>query len=132
MLEHSCRRSADLPYSIYLKRVYEPAAPGDGYRILVDRLWPRGITKQQAAIDEWMKELAPSPGLRQWFGHIPERFAAFSNSYIRELEEDPARGRLAAEIAELALAQDVTLIYAAKDPIHNHAQVLYKWLLSRQ
>ncbi|KTD87038.1 DUF488 domain-containing protein [Paenibacillus etheri] len=131
MLEHSCRKSVEHPYSICLKRIYEPAAPEDGYRILVDRLWARGISKQQASIDEWMKEIAPSPELRKWFGHMPERFAAFSDRYIRELEEDPARGRLAATISERVFKQDVTLVYAAKDPIHNHANVLYKWLLSR-
>ncbi|MNC12866.1 hypothetical protein D3C75_605920 [compost metagenome] len=77
-----------------------------------------------------MKEIAPSPELRKWFGHMPERFAAFSDSYIRELEE-PVRVRLAAKINELVLEQEITLVYAAKDPIHNHATVLYKWLLSR-
>lgn len=131
MLENSCRKSVEHQYSMCLKRIYEPAAPEDGYRILVDRLWARGITKPQAAIDEWMKEIAPSPELRKWFGHMPEHFAAFSDRYIRELEGDPARGRLAAKISELVLEKDVTLVYAAKDPIHNHANVLYKWLLSR-
>jgi uncharacterized protein YeaO (DUF488 family) len=125
------RPSVGPPYSIWLKRIYEPPAPEDGYRILVDRLWTRGISKQQAAIDEWMKEIAPSPELRKWFGHMPERYAAFSDSYIRELEEDPVRGRLAANIAELVLEQEVTLVYAAKDPLNNHANVLYKWLLCR-
>ncbi|WP_249898622.1 DUF488 family protein [Paenibacillus sp. PK3_47] len=114
-----------------MKRIYEPAVPKDGYRILVDRLWPRGVSKQEAAIDEWMKEIAPSPELRKWFSHIPERFPAFSDSYTRELEEDPSRGELAAKITELALQQQVTLVYAAKDPVHNHANVLYKWLLTR-
>ncbi|WNS40706.1 DUF488 family protein [Paenibacillus sp. MMS20-IR301] len=112
-----------------LKRIYEPAAAEDGYRILVDRLWPRGVSKQQAAIDEWMKEIAPSPELRGWFGHQPERFAAFSERYIRELEEDPVRRSLAAGIRERVLEQEVTLVYAAKDPVHNHARVLYEWLM---
>lgn len=114
-----------------LKRIYEEAEPEDGYRILVDRLWPRGISKQKAAIDEWMKEIAPSPELRKWFGHEPERFAGFTSSYIRELEEDPERGRLAAKIDELVLEQGVTLVYGAKDPVHNHANVLLEWLVSR-
>lgn len=130
MLENTCRNLDEHQYSICLKRIYEPAAPEDGYRILVDRLWARGITKPQAALDEWMKEIAPSPELRKWFDHMPERFAAFSDRYIRELEEDPTRVRLAATIRERVLKQDVTLVYAAKDPIHNHANVLYKWLLS--
>lgn len=123
--------SAEQSSPVYLKRIYEPAAPEDGYRILIDRLWPRGISKQDTAIDEWLKEIAPSPELRKWFGHMPERFAAFSDSYIRELEEDLSRIKLAAKISELSLEQQVTLVYAAKDPVHNHANVLYKWLLSR-
>ncbi|CAH1195461.1 hypothetical protein PAECIP111892_02044 [Paenibacillus auburnensis] len=125
------RLSAEHPYRICLKRVYEPAVPEDGYRILVDRLWPRGVSKPEVAIDEWMKEIAPSPDLRQWFGHMPERFGEFSDRYIRELEEEPERVRLAAKIMERALEQQVTLVYAAKDSIHNHAAVLYKRLLSR-
>ncbi|WP_438492627.1 DUF488 domain-containing protein [Paenibacillus sp. IHBB 3054] len=114
-----------------LKRIYEEAKPEDGYRILVDRLWPRGISKQEAAIDEWMKEIAPSPELRKWFGHEPGRFAGFTSSYIKELEEDPERGRLAAKIDELVLGHEVTLVYGAKDPVHNHANVLLEWLISR-
>lgn len=119
------------PSPISLKRIYETAAPEDGYRILIDRLWPRGISKPEAAIDEWMKEIAPSPELRKWFGHKPERYAEFTDHYIRELEEDPERGRLAAKIGEIVLEQPVTLVYAAKDPEHNHANVLHQWLLSR-
>lgn len=125
------RPSAEQAFSISLKRIYEAAAPEDGCRILVDRLWPRGIAKQEAAIDEWMKDIAPSPELRKWFGHQPDRFAEFTDRYIRELEEDPVRGRLAAKIDELTLEQQITLVYAAKDPVHNHAKVLHKWLLSR-
>lgn len=117
-------------HSISLKRVYEPPDPGDGYRVLVDRLWARGLTKEQAAIDEWMKDIAPSPALRQWFGHLPERFTVFRDRYTRELEENPECGRLAESIRERALKQQVTLVYAAKDPVHNHAKVLYEWLIS--
>ncbi|MED4954164.1 DUF488 domain-containing protein [Paenibacillus macerans] len=113
---------------IAAKRIYEAPASGDGYRILVDRLWPRGLKKEQAAIDEWMKAIAPSPELRKWFSHQPERFAAFSDSYVRELETDPERAVLAARIRELAEKQHVTLVYAAKDPVCNHAVVLQSWL----
>ncbi|OMG49698.1 hypothetical protein BK140_10560 [Paenibacillus macerans] len=113
---------------IAVKRIYEAPASGDGYRILVDRLWPRGVKKEQAAIDEWMKAVAPSPELRKWFNHQPERFAAFSDSYVRELETDPERAVLAARIRELAEKQRVTLVYAAKDPACNHAVVLQRWL----
>ncbi|WP_310829624.1 DUF488 domain-containing protein [Paenibacillus pedocola] len=88
-------------------------------------------SKQEAAIDEWIKDIAPSPELHKWFGQMPERFAAFSDRYIRELEEEPERESLAAKINKRALEQQVTLVYAAKDSMHNHAAVLYKWLLSR-
>lgn len=115
---------------ISVKRVYEPPASGDGYRILVDRIWPRGISKEQAAIDEWMRAIAPSPELRKWFNHQPERFADFSENYISELETDPERAVLAARICDMASKQPVTLVYAAKDPVHNHANVLRRWLVS--
>ncbi|MCM3701459.1 DUF488 domain-containing protein [Paenibacillus macerans] len=115
---------------IVVKRVYEAPAPGDGCRILVDRLWPRGVSKEQAAIDEWMKAIAPSPELRKWFNHQPERFAVFSDSYVRELETDPERAILAARIREMAEKQRATLVYAAKDPVCNHAVVLQRWLTS--
>jgi uncharacterized protein YeaO (DUF488 family) len=117
--------------SIQIKRVYESPSPEDGVRILIDRLWPRGISKEQASIDEWMKEIAPSPELRTWFGHRPERFAEFAENYERELSEDPTRIGLADRICELAVQQNVTLVYAAKDPVHNHAVVLQRWLHRR-
>ncbi|MBP2113232.1 DUF488 domain-containing protein [Paenibacillus silagei] len=131
MGEPSGGKVEDASYTIGLKRIYEPADPGDGYRILVDRLWARGVTKEQAAIDEWMKDIAPSPALRKWFGHLPERFAAFKERYTLELEENPECAGLAEAIRERALNQRVTLVYAAKDPVHNHAKVLYEWLNSR-
>jgi uncharacterized protein YeaO (DUF488 family) len=116
---------------IEIKRVYEPRSPEDGFRILTDRLWPRGLTKEQADIDLWMKQIAPSPELRKWFGHKPERFEAFAAMYEQELAEDPERRELAGRIREMARLQPVTLLYAAKDPIHNHAAVLQRWLLQR-
>lgn len=115
-----------------IKRIFDPPLPEDGVRILVDRLWPRGVSKEQASIDEWMKEIAPSHELRQWFGHQPERFAEFSERYERELEEDPARSRLAERLLGMAAGQTVTLIYSAKDPIHNQAVVLQNWLSRRR
>lgn len=118
-------------FAVRVKRIYEPPAPEDGIRILVDRLWPRGISKEQAAIDEWMKDIAPSPALRTWFGHRPERFAEFSKQYEQELSLDPARCALAQRICELALRSNVTLVYAAKDPVHNHAVVLLRWIQCR-
>jgi len=118
-------------HPIQIKRIYDPPAPEDGTRILVDRLWPRGVSKERARIGEWMKDIAPSPELRTWFGHRPERFAEFSEKYMEELSSDPVRIALADRIAETASRGAVTLVYAAKDPVHNHAAVLLQWLNRR-
>ena len=104
-----------------LKRVYEPAESSDGYRILVDRLWPRGLSKAKAAVDEWMKEIAPSAELRRWFGHDPERWAEFQRRYEHELR---AHADLVGEIASRAAQGPVTLVYGARDEAHNDAVVL--------
>ena len=104
-----------------LKRVYEPAARLDGYRILVDRLWPRGLSKENAAIDEWLKEIAPSAELRRWFGHDAEKWREFRRRYEGELR---AREALVREIAALASRRRVTLVYGARDEVHNDAVVL--------
>jgi uncharacterized protein YeaO (DUF488 family) len=106
---------------IRLKRAYDPASTSDGYRVLIDRLWPRGVTKQQAKLDEWEKELAPSTELRQWFGHEPDRFAEFRRRYIGELR--PKRPRLA-QLRQRARAGTLTLVYSAHDSEHNDAVVL--------
>jgi uncharacterized protein YeaO (DUF488 family) len=106
---------------IRLKRAYEPAVRADGYRILVDRLWPRGLSREKAAVDEWMKEIAPSAELRRWFGHDPERWREFRRLYERELR---ARDELVREIATLASRRRVTLVYGARDEAHNDAVVL--------
>jgi uncharacterized protein YeaO (DUF488 family) len=106
---------------IRLKRAYDPASPSDGYRVLIDRLWPRGVTKQQAKLDEWEKELAPSTELRQWFGHEPDRFAEFRRRYISELR--PQRPRLA-ELRRRARDGTLTLVYSAHDSEYNDAVVL--------
>jgi uncharacterized protein YeaO (DUF488 family) len=106
---------------IRLKRAYEPASPSDGYRVLVDRLWPRGVSKEQAKLDEWEKELPPSRELREWFGHEPNRFAEFRRRYIAELRS--ARPRLA-ELRRQARAGTLTLVYSAHDTEHNDAVVL--------
>ncbi|KIL40118.1 uroporphyrin-III C-methyltransferase [Gordoniibacillus kamchatkensis] len=116
--------------NIRLKRIYDPPVPEDGVRILVDRLWPRGISKERAAIGEWMKEIAPSPELREWFCHKPELFAQFREQYEEELKEDPIRSGLVDRICKMAEESSVTLVYAAKDPVHNHAVVLQHWLNS--
>ncbi|MBC9812974.1 DUF488 family protein [Crocinitomicaceae bacterium CZZ-1] len=106
---------------IHIKRVYEQPEESDGYRILVDRLWPRGIKKEQAHVSEWNKEVAPSTELRTWFDHRPERFEQFSREYRNELLQK--REELI-RIQRLADKQPVTLIYAAKDPEMNHVVIL--------
>lgn len=112
-----------------LKRIYEPPDSSDGLRILVDRLWPRGVAKDSAQLDYWMKEIAPSPELRRWFGHDPARFEEFSELYTLELTTDSIQPHIA-RIVELASEKPVTLIYAAKNVQHNHAIVLRNFLES--
>jgi uncharacterized protein YeaO (DUF488 family) len=117
----------ELPASrVQLKRVYEPAAPEDGVRVLVDRLWPRGLRKADAAIDRWMKNIAPSTQLRQWFGHDPGRWPAFHHRYTQELLQQVAA---VDELRELARGGRVTLVFAAHDEAHNDAVVLRDALL---
>lgn len=109
---------------ISLKRAYEPAAETDGMRILVDRIWPRGVTKSEAGIDLWLKDLAPSTALRKWFGHDPEKWSEFQKKYRAELKDNPALP----EIKALSRQKNVTLVYAAKDKLHNQARVLKQLL----
>jgi uncharacterized protein YeaO (DUF488 family) len=104
-----------------VKRAYEPATPSDGYRILVDRLWPRGLSKERAAIDEWMRDVAPSAELRRWFGHDPEKWPEFQRRYRQELG---TRSDLVRDIARRASRGSVTLVYGARDEAHNDAVVL--------
>jgi uncharacterized protein YeaO (DUF488 family) len=106
---------------VRLKRAYEPASAKDGYRVLIDRLWPRGISKKQAKLDEWAKELAPSSQLREWFGHEPSRFPEFRRRYIDELREDVPRLK---ELRRRARMSTLTLVYSAHDSEHNDAVVL--------
>jgi uncharacterized protein YeaO (DUF488 family) len=108
---------------VQIKRIYEAMNPADGERILVDRLWPRGIKKADAHLAAWSKDLAPSTALRRWFDHVPERFAEFTRRYERELETPAAREALH-ELAERARHETITLVYAAHDERHNHAVVL--------
>lgn len=115
--------------SVRLKRAYEPASPEDGKRILVDRLWPRGVAKAEAALDEWAKDIAPSPELRQWFGHDPAHWLEFWSRYAAELHQQP--GELQ-RLRTLAREGTVTLVYGARDEQHNHAIVLRDVLLGRQ
>lgn len=109
--------------NIQIKRVYLPADDSDGYRVLIDRLWPRGIKKDNCKINLWAKELAPSNELRKWFGHIPDRFEEFSRRYVEELRSNPEVPQI---IEEIRKHDSVTLLYAAKDVEHNNAIVLAK------
>jgi uncharacterized protein YeaO (DUF488 family) len=111
-----------------LKRAYEPASSADGRRILIDRLWPRGLSKRRAAIDEWLKEIAPSTPLRRWFGHDPKKWLEFQRRYKRELRE---RKDLLRKIATLASRRRVTLVFGARDELHNDAVVLAAVLRAR-
>jgi uncharacterized protein YeaO (DUF488 family) len=114
---------------VRLKRVYEPALPEDGMRVLVDRLWPRGLRKADAAIDRWMKDIAPSTELRQWFGHDPERWSEFRRRYVRELQQ---HATAVDELRELARHHTVTLVFSARDAEHNDAVALRDVLLRPQ
>lgn len=111
---------------VMLKRAYEPPAKTDGERILVDRLWPRGLAKVKARIDRWLKDVTPSTELRQWFGHDPEKWPEFRKRYRAELKNNPALPELRA----LSRQGNIPLIYAARDPLRNEAVVL-KQILDR-
>lgn len=111
--------------SVRLKRAYEPPAPSDGYRVLIDRLWPRGVARANAHLDEWAKELAPSAELRRWFGHDPARFTEFRRRYLGELA---AREDELGELRRRARGGTVTLVYGARDTEHNDAVVLAELL----
>ena len=114
--------------TIDLKRVYEPPANGDGRRILVDRIWPRGITKADLRIDAWRKDLAPSTELRKWFGHDPAKWDEFRKRYAGELEQ---RSEALEELVDLARVGHVTLVFSAKDTQHNNAVALKEHLERR-
>lgn len=113
---------------IMIKRIYETTSTQDGYRVLVDRLWPRGIKKSDARIDEWWQAYAPSSELRIWFGHNVKRWEEFSKKYTIELNENHAT--LAAQIEQIAKSP-ITLVYAAKDKTHNNAVILQKYIRSQ-
>jgi len=112
--------------TVSIKRIYDPVEASDGRRVLVDRLWPRGVSRDTAHIDDWLKELAPSDELRHFFGHDPERWPQFRERYRRELAEKPAEFE---KLRDLTLRQRVTLVYAARDTEHNNAVVLKELLL---
>jgi uncharacterized protein YeaO (DUF488 family) len=115
--------------NIFVKRIYDPVDERDGCRILVDRLWPRGIAKETARLSFWFKEVAPSNELRKSFCHVPELFEEFRTKYLNELQTDNEKRDLVNKIIEIAEKDRVTLIYGAKEPIYNHAQVLMEELI---
>jgi uncharacterized protein YeaO (DUF488 family) len=111
--------------TIHIKRIYEPPARSDGTRILVDRLWPRGVTRDEARIDAWIKDVAPSDALRRWYSHDPEKWLDFRARYIAELKHNPA----GAELQDIApKRKTITLLFAAKDNLRNSATVLREFL----
>jgi uncharacterized protein YeaO (DUF488 family) len=113
---------------VQIRRAYDPPHRGDGYRVLVDRVWPRGVSKDDLDLDEWRKEIAPSTRLRQWFGHDPERWREFQKRYFVELEgkQDSVR-----ELVKRARQGRVTLVYGARDQDHNQAVALSAYLRAR-
>jgi uncharacterized protein YeaO (DUF488 family) len=115
---------------IRLKRIYEEPAAEDGQRILVERLWPRGLSKERARLDLWLKEVAPSDALRRWFAHDPQKFAEFRLRYERELQSGAAATAFE-QLLALARQGPLTLLYAARDEQHNNAVVLRDLLLQR-
>jgi uncharacterized protein YeaO (DUF488 family) len=113
---------------IALKRVYEKPARGDGARVLVDRLWPRGVSKQRAAVETWLKEVAPTDQLRRWFAHDPAKWSEFQRRYRQELRE---KKELLESLRRRSRQETVTLVYGARDQEHNAAQVLKRVLEHR-
>jgi uncharacterized protein YeaO (DUF488 family) len=112
--------------TIHTKRVYEKPTKSDGFRILVDRLWPRGLTKQKAQVHLWLKDVAPSTELRQWFGHDPLKWKKFRTLYVRELKKNKSAVELLKHVARQHAV--LTLVYGAKDEMHNNAVILEKFL----
>lgn len=124
------KRSRTPPTAVRLKRAYEPASPQDGFRVLVDRLWPRGRSREELELDAWHKDIAPSAELRGWFGHDPSRWEDFKARYRAELRTPAARAILAGLVRRARLGP-LTLVYAARDEQHNDAVVLRDVLAAR-
>jgi len=114
--------------AIQIKRAYEAPTSGDGYRVLVDRVWPRGVKKDALRLDEWLKDLAPSTALRQWFGHDPEKWAEFKTRYFRELT---AQAEQIKSLRQKAAQKTVTLVFGARDTQHSNAVALQEYLQRR-
>lgn len=114
--------------SLAVKRIYEPASPRDGFRVLVDRLWPRGLKKQDARVDLWVRELAPSTRLRQWYQHDPEKWPEFRRRYFAELDEHPEAVQ---ELVSRARRGRVTLVFSSKEERLNNAVAMQEYLKRR-
>ena len=114
-----------MAFDVRTKRVYDPADPADGQRVLIDHVWPRGVTRERARLDEWARELAPSDELRKWFDHVPERFSEFRSRYREELAAQPER---LDRLRRCAQNGPLTIVYAARDREHNNAVVLAEFL----
>lgn len=121
-----------LKHPLTMKRVYEKVEKEDGYRILVDRLWPRGVAKEKADIKEWAKEIAPTPTIRKAFNHQPQKFNAFKQDYCAELEANPHAKKFKQHIFEQLQHTPVTFIYAAKDEQYNHVVILMEYVQTKQ
>lgn len=111
-----------------MKRVYEDSETNDGYRILVDRIWPRGVKKEDANIDEWCKEITPTTEARKAFGHDPDKFETFKKRYLKELNQNSNTSEFIKKVQELLHDQPVTLVYAAKDETYNHVVILKEYI----
>lgn len=118
-----------MKHALEILRVYDLSDETPGYRVLVDRLWPRGIRKEKLRLDHWAREITPSPELRQWFGHAQERFDTFEVLYRAELDGSAAAHAFARDMSAVLEAENVLLLYAAKNPVCNHAVILRDWLL---
>ena len=119
--------------NIQIQRIYESAQKTDGIRILVDRLWPRGVSKEKATLDYWLKDIAPSPELRVWWDHDPEKMKEFAKRYVQELNNDLEKQNCVKQVLDLAKKQEtITLLYAAHDPKVNHALILQNFLLEKE
>ncbi|SDH34706.1 Uncharacterized conserved protein YeaO, DUF488 family [Alteribacillus persepolensis] len=117
--------------SVQIKRIYEETKESDGERVLVDRVWPRGVSKEKAALDDWDKDVAPSSELRKWFQHDPEKFQRFAQAYKQELQSNQNSSEAFEALVEKAASHTVTLLYAAKDETYNHAVLLKDWIEQR-
>lgn len=118
-----------MPSKLNIKRIYEKPSRTDGARILVDRIWPRGVSKKKAALDEWLKDIAPSSRLRKWFGHDPDRFSEFRRRYRAELRSNKLAVK---ELRDRLKKGRVTLLYSAHDDKYNQARVLAEYLQGRK